>query len=181
MKNIFIIFYLCLVGAFAQSSRIDVSGTSSIYLNENNTICADDILIEQGASFTAEFYGDVYEGDCSTTLVPTGSGTITLPVETFENESLPTKFTLEPAYPNPFNPSTIIQYGIPDMRNVLIEIYDLRGRKIVALLNNQQEPGWYEITWNGLLSDGNIAPSGIYLYKIRASNEVKIGKFSLIR
>lgn len=166
---------------FGQNSSIDVSGTSSIALLENNSICADAITVQQNASFTAEFYGDVLEGDCTTLLIPTGNGTVTLPVELADIESLPTVFTLNPAYPNPFNPTTTIHYGIPDVREVTIMIYDLMGRKVATLFHNEQQAGWYEVTWNGLLNNGSLAPAGMYIFRIIAANEIKTSKISLIK
>ncbi len=180
-KLLILIICLSIAPIFAQSSSIDVSGTSSVYLFENNSICADEITVQQDATFTAEFYGDVLEGNCTTLLTPTGDGTVTLPVELTDIESLPTVFTLKPAYPNPFNPTTTIHYGIPDAGEVSIMIYDLMGRKVATLFHNQQQAGWYEITWNGLLTDGSLASAGMYIYKIIAADEIKTSKISLIK
>lgn len=180
-KKLILIVCLPLSIVFMQVSQIELTGTSSAYLVENNSICADNIIVGQNASFTAEFYADVLEGNCTTLLTPTGDGTITLPVELTDIESLPTVFTLKSAYPNPFNPTTKIHYGIPDTRNVNITIYDIRGRQVALIFNNKQERGWYEITWNGLLNDGSLAPAGIYLYRIKAADEIKTSKISLIK
>jgi len=188
MRNILIILITLVFAsfAFAQTSTIDVSGSSSIVLLNGNTICADEITVQQNSSFTAEDYGNVLEGNCTTVITPTGGGTITLPVEITDIESLPDEFTLKSAYPNPFNPTTTIQYGIPDVRDVSIMIYDLMGRKVTTLFRNEQEAGWYEITWNGLLSNGSLAPAGMYLFRIIAGNdisakEIKTSKITLVK
>lgn len=188
MRNILIILITFLFAsfAFAQTSNIDISGSSAIVLLDGNTICADEITVQSGSSFTAEYYGNVLEGNCTTIITPTGDGAITLPVEITDIESLPDEFTLKSAYPNPFNPTTTIQYGIPDVRDVSIMIYDLMGRKVVTLFHNEQEAGWYEITWNGLLNNGSLAPAGMYLFKIIAGNdlsakEIKTSKITLIK
>ncbi len=167
--------------AFAQTSNIDISGASSIVLLDGNTICADEITVQSSSSFTAEYYGNVLEGNCTTIITPTGDGTITLPVEIDDIESLPNEFTLKSAYPNPFNPTTTIHYGIPNSREVSIMIYDLMGRKVTTLFHNEQQAGWYEITWNGLLNNGSLAPAGMYIYKIIAADEIKTNKISLIK
>lgn len=181
--NKILILIICFPIAliFAQTSSIDVSGSSSIALLDGNSICAGEITIQQNASFTAEYYGNVLEGNCTTLLIPTGDGTVTLPVELTDIKSLPTEFTLKPAYPNPFNPTTTIHYSIPDAREVSIMIYDLMGRKVATLFHNEQPAGWYEITWNGLLTNGSLAPAGMYLYKIIAADEIKTNKISLIK
>ncbi len=183
MKNLVMLLALFTITsfAFAQTSNIDISGSSSIVLLDGNSICADEITVQSGSSFTAEYFANVLEGNCTTLLTPTGTGTVTLPVELTDIESLPTVFTLNPAYPNPFNPTTTIHYGIPDAREVSIMIYDLMGRKVATLFHNEQPAGWYEITWNGLLNNGSLAPAGMYLYKIIAADEIKTNKVSLIK
>jgi hypothetical protein len=180
-KLLILIICLSITPIFAQSSSIDVSGVSSVYLFENNSICADEITVQQNATFTAEDYGGVLEGNCTTIITPTGGGTITLPVEITDIESLPTEFTLKSAYPNPFNPTTTIHYGIPEAREVSIMIFDLMGRKVANLFHDEQQAGWYEITWNGLLTDGSLASAGMYIYKIIAADDIKTSKISLIK
>ncbi len=180
-KVLILIICLPISILFAQTSSIDVSGTSSVYLIDGNSICADEITVQQNASFTAEFYGNVMESDCTTLLTPTGDGTVTLPVELTDIESLPTQFTIEPAYPNPFNPSTTICYGIPYTKELTISIYDLRGRLVSNLFKAEQPMGWYEITWNGLVNDGSLAPAGMYFYKIIAGDEIRTNKISLVK
>ncbi len=185
-KTLILIICLPITIIFAQSSSIDVSGSSSIALLNGNSICADEITVQQNASFTAEYYANVLEGNCTTVLTPTGTGTVTLPVELSNIEALPDAFTVNSAYPNPFNPTTTIQYGIPDTRIVTIMIYDLMGRKVATLFHKKQQAGWYEITWNGLLTNGSLASAGMYLLKIIAGNEIsaqeiKTNKITLIK
>lgn len=180
-KILILIIGLPLAFIFAQTSNLDVDGNSAVELFENTKLCVDDITVQSGSSFTAYDYGQVNKGDCTTTLTPGGDGTVTLPVELTDIESLPTEFTLKPAYPNPFNPTTTIQYGIPDARQVSIMIYDLMGRRVATLFHNEQQAGWYEITWNGLLTNGSLAPAGMYLYKIIAADEIKTNKITLMK
>ncbi len=180
-KTLILSFCFPIAFIFAQTSNLDIDGNSTVELFEGVKICVDDINVQSGSSFTAYDYGQVNESDCTTTLTPGGNGTITLPIELTDIKSLPTEFTLKPAYPNPFNPTTTIHYGIPDAREVSIMIYDLMGRKVATLFHNEQEAGWYEVTWNGLLNNGSLAPASIYLYKIIAGDEIKTSKISLIK
>ena len=166
---------------FAQDSNIDIDGNSAIELFEGSIICVDNITVQTGSSLTAYDYGQIKEGDGTTTLTPGGDGTITLPIEIFDIDVLPTQFIIEPAYPNPFNPSTTIRYGIPNTKEVTISIYDLRGRLVSILFKAEQHAGWYEITWNGLVNDGSLACAGMYFYKIIAGNEIKTSKISLVK
>jgi len=96
-------------------------------------------------------------------------------------ETLPTEFKLEQNYPNPFNPSTTIKYEIPGQaRNdnvfVQLKIYDILGREVTTLVNQEQKPGNYEIKFSG-----EHLSSGIYYYRISSGNFVKTMKMILIK
>ena len=98
-----------------------------------------------------------------------------------ENTNVIKEFCLEQNYPNPFNPSTKIKYEIPDQaRNdnvyVTLKVYDILGREITMLVNEQQQPGLYEVEWN---ADNNL--SGVYFYRIMAGEFTKAKKMILIK
>lgn len=82
----------------------------------------------------------------------------------------PKNFSLSQNYPNPFNPSTTIRYELPSLNFVSIKIYDMMGREVRILINQFQEPGFYNINF-----DASKLPGGIYFYKIQA------GKFSSVK
>jgi hypothetical protein len=77
----------------------------------------------------------------------------------------PVQFELFQNYPNPFNPETIIKYSIPYNSHVSINIYNALGEKVAALVNEVKQGGYHEVLFNA----ANF-PSGIYFYKIQASN-----------
>ncbi len=89
---------------------------------------------------------------------------------TDNNLEIPTTFELLANYPNPFNPSTNIKFGIPEASVVSITIYDQLGNLITKLNGNYSNGGYYNITWNGLNNNGNIVSSGIYYYRIEAKS-----------
>ncbi|NHZ86156.1 MAG: T9SS type A sorting domain-containing protein [Planctomycetia bacterium] len=91
------------------------------------------------------------------------------------------EFTVLPAYPNPFNPSTTITYGINEDSKVTIDIYDITGQLINKLLNSYQEQGWHSVEWNGTDSNNNQVPAGIYLSKITSNNDTKTTKLMLLK
>jgi hypothetical protein len=79
-------------------------------------------------------------------------------------------FTLYQNYPNPFNLSTIIAFQLPRSRVVTLSIYDITGKEVKTLVNNQQyAPGEHEIKWDGLTDTGKEVSSGIYLYELTTS------------
>jgi hypothetical protein len=61
--------------------------------------------------------------------------------------AIPTQFALEQNYPNPFNPTTLINYSLPNNAFVVLKIYDMLGREIKTLVNNQMNAGKYSIAW----------------------------------
>jgi hypothetical protein len=98
---------------------------------------------------------------------------------------LPRAFSLSQNYPNPFNPSTTIHYQVPaDMSEgiqVVLEVFDLRGRKICTLVDRVQEAGNYTVQWNGRGENGEPVGSGIYLYRIQAGEYQKTRRMLLVK
>jgi hypothetical protein len=93
------------------------------------------------------------------------------------DNSIPLKFNLSQNYPNPFNPVTKIKYELPRNINVTIKVYDLLGREVTTLINNEfRNAGNYEIEWNG----SNYA-SGVYFYRIQAGDFTDVKKMVLIK
>jgi flagellar hook assembly protein FlgD len=76
-------------------------------------------------------------------------------------------------YPNPFNKQTIIKYYLPDIgyqpAEIKLEIYDLLGRRVRALVDERQYPGEYTATWDGKSESGDDLPSGVYFYRLFVS------------
>ncbi len=99
------------------------------------------------------------------------------PVNDIEFEkTLPTEFSLSSAYPNPFNPTTTIEYTLPKESHVLLSIYDSRGIIVDEIVNDQKSTGYHQVIW-----DASAMPSGIYFYKIRASEFVDVKKCLLVK
>ena len=90
--------------------------------------------------------------------------------------AIPATFNLYQNYPNPFNPTTTITYSLPKNSFVTLKIYDLLGREITTLVNEEKHSGTYNVTWNAKNN-----PSGIYFYKITAVGYSKINKMILLK
>ena len=102
-------------------------------------------------------------------------------VKSIQENSLPRKFALFQNYPNPFNPVTKVRYTIPQVgthgdASVHLNVYDILGREIAVLVNKKQQPGNYEVTF-----DGSSFPSGVYFYRIQAGNYVSTKKLILLK
>ena len=92
------------------------------------------------------------------------------------SDDLPTEFQLHQNYPNPFNPTTMINYSVPVSVFVQLKIYDLLGKEIVTLVNEQKSPGNYNVEFNA-----NRLPSGIYFYQISAGDFISTKKMLLMK
>lgn len=97
------------------------------------------------------------------------------------NSNIPGAFQVYQNFPNPFNPSTTIRYSIPEAANVSINIYDINGKLISTLIDNRQNAGAHEVSWNGRNSTGLQMVSGVYLYKVQAGNLSRISKMILLK
>jgi hypothetical protein len=91
--------------------------------------------------------------------------------------AVPGDFTLSQNYPNPFNPSTVIRYGIPEDGPVLLEVFDILGQRVLKLVDEQmQSRGFYEVSFNR-----GILPSGVYIYRIIATDFIELKKMVLTK
>ena len=104
-----------------------------------------------------------------------------LVIITSVEETSPTAFRLDGAYPNPFNPSTTIQFEIPENGSAKIAIYDALGRKVADILDGYVSAGSHDIQWNGTDDRGIALGSGMYIVKLSASGLTAQRKISLLR
>ncbi|MBE2227126.1 MAG: T9SS type A sorting domain-containing protein [Ignavibacteria bacterium] len=110
-----------------------------------------------------------------------GGGTL-IPVSiTTQSQETPEIFNLKQNYPNPFNPQTKIKFDIPanvrgQTSNVKLIIYDLLGREVTSLVDEELKPGTYEADW-----DGSNYSSGVYFYKLISNDFVETKKMVLMK
>jgi hypothetical protein len=94
----------------------------------------------------------------------------------------PALFSLSQNYPNPFNPSTKIKFTIPDFGFTTLKIYDVLGNEITILVNEEKQPGEYEVEFSvGSFGDGSKLSSGVYFYQLRSGGFVKTNKMILMK
>jgi hypothetical protein len=101
---------------------------------------------------------------------------IYIPVSIENNSTIVTDYNLSNAYPNPFNPETIIKFSIPQKENVTLEVFDINGKSVRLLLNSQFNKGAYNVTFN---AEG--LASGIYFYRLSAGNFSDTKKLILLK
>lgn len=93
----------------------------------------------------------------------------------------PVTFRLFQNYPNPFNSSTRIGYQLPNECQVKMSVYDITGRVVTILANENKQPGYYHVIWDGHDSTGRQVSSGVYMYRIRAGDFVETKRMLLLR
>jgi hypothetical protein len=107
------------------------------------------------------------------------------PVGVEDAENVPIEFALNQNYPNPFNPSTTIKYQIPSYTvipsgveggNVSLKVYDILGRELATLVNENQKPGYYEVEF-----DASAYATGIYIYELQAGEFLETRKMLMIK
>jgi len=93
-----------------------------------------------------------------------------------KDQELPTDFSLSQNYPNPFNPSTTIKFGLPKESNVVLKVYNILGEEVATLVNNVMPAGYHIINF-----DATKLASGMYIYRIQASDFVQVKKMLLMK
>jgi hypothetical protein len=84
--------------------------------------------------------------------------------------------------PNPFNPSTRIEYEVPsDGAWVRLDIYDVAGRRVRTLVSDRQSPGKKQVEWDGRTGAGTVVPSGVYFCRLRANGRVETRRMVLTK
>jgi len=92
------------------------------------------------------------------------------------NENSNKKATLEPNYPNPFNPSTTISFSISEPSWVRLSVFDITGREIARLVDKELQAGRFSVQWNALSTSGGMIASGLYLARLQAGSSSAVQK-----
>mgnify|MGYP003337418496 CR=1 FL=1 len=91
-------------------------------------------------------------------------------------KDIPSVFELKNNYPNPFNPSTNINFNLPESGLVTLKVYNLLGQEIAELVNGRMVSGSHSINF-----DASGLSSGVYIYRLQAGNQVQTKKMMLIK
>ncbi|MEW5842341.1 MAG: T9SS type A sorting domain-containing protein [Bacteroidota bacterium] len=95
--------------------------------------------------------------------------------------SISQDFFLNQNYPNPFNPSTTISYQLSAFGHVTLKVYDVLGREVATLVNEEKSRGSYEVTFNVETRRGESLPSGVYFYRLQAGSYSETKKMILLK
>lgn len=94
---------------------------------------------------------------------------------------IPSRIQLNQNYPNPFNPTTTIQFALDSPANVELVVYDVLGRRVASLVDEQLAAGTYKVDWNAATDAGLDVSSGVYVYTLRAGDHVESKQMVLMK
>ena len=95
--------------------------------------------------------------------------------------AVPEEYGLSQNYPNPFNPSTTISFSLPVEGNVVLNIYDITGRLVATLVNDNMSSGHHSVTWDGIDMIGENVSAGLYIYSLQAEGVALTRKMVLMK
>jgi len=145
------------------------------FLRSDTTMLAGARIVGPGQTWSAVFYGFGLEGlagDRMDSLLARSlryfEQTVTSAVRSGDAYA-PVTFELLQNYPNPFNPSTTIQFSLPVRAAVTVTVYDIGGRRVRSLLEEERDAGRHSILWDARDDRGQEVSSGVYFYRLEVS------------
>lgn len=101
--------------------------------------------------------------------------------QTLEVDLPPKPLTLYQNYPNPFNPSTMIGFFLPEEGRVILDVFDVQGKRVCSLVDGTRDAGRHLVPWDGRNDEGQPVGSGIYYYRLSAGKKVYTKKLVVLR
>jgi flagellar hook assembly protein FlgD len=97
------------------------------------------------------------------------------------NSNVPKVFDLSNNYPNPFNPSTKIQFAVPNEQNISLVIYNILGQRVRTLVQGVRPVGQYTVTWDGKDEAGRTVESGVYICRLETGSIALVKKMLMLK
>ena len=156
------------LSSFADNPQLLGQGSTTA----RNTYTYTDKAVTTGQTYTYQLSDVDYSGKL------TKHTAISVTVKAFAEDLKPGSMVLHSAYPNPFNPSTIISFTMAGEthNDASVQVYDINGRFVKSLFSGATEPGDYTVKWNG-----STVASGVYFIRLASGNDVQIQRVTLLR
>ena len=117
--------------------------------------------------------------DWGVDMTARGQASVISGIEDIRSTKIADEFVLENNYPNPFNPTTTINYVLPNTSDISLVVYNTLGQKVRTLVNGKMPKGQHSVQWNATNDRGSLLPSGLYFYTLK-SNSTSITKKMLL-
>lgn len=181
-------FYAIPANGYADGMKIDSSGNiyctgpTGVWIISPSGTYLDKIILPNNVSPSNCAWGDA---DRKTLYITGGTSVYRIrladptDVEEKHGSVLPNNFELFQNYPNPFNPETIISYRLSAFSKVSLKVYDLLGREVGTLINQEQQPGNYNFKFS--IINFQYLSTGVYFYTLIAGDFIKTKKLALIK
>jgi hypothetical protein len=139
-------------------------------------------LMLTDSSYDFHIYGVNALGIRSLEIIHSNTGdTVTSVLNPGMADLIPQKLELKANYPNPFNPSTTIKFGLPQAGRITITIFDVLGREVIRLADEQMPAGYHQVNWDGKNALATHASSGFYIYQIQTTDGIISRKMLLLK
>lgn len=170
--------------------QLEVSDVPFVLGSNNNSIVVDDIenpyhridVLQKNTKYYWRVRSKLADGTYSPYSSTGMFKTDTSAVVAVDDESMiPEKFAVSQNYPNPFNPTTTIKYSLPEASVVSIKIYNMLGQLISVLVNEERSAGTFHAVWKGTNDFGMRVASGVYIYRVKAGDNVAVKKMMLLK
>jgi hypothetical protein len=102
-------------------------------------------------------------------------------IDVVVGSAAPKRSFLAAAVPNPFNPSTRLQFGVATAGPVTIDVFDARGRHVRSLLHEARQPGIATVQWDGRDDAGHSVASGVYVARLQAAGATATRRMTLLK
>ena len=165
----------------SENTLVSNSTNLAMAYRENQIILysADGQYIQGNNIPVLEFNNDVLIEDII--IVDNLGQRISAVLNVVDESMVPDEFKVHQNYPNPFNPATLVKVDVNKPINVMVSVYDVMGREISVLVNEQLHPGYHQFIWDGTDNRGIKAGSGLYLIMVQTPELTKTMKATLLR
>jgi len=164
------------VSVFMNEGSLDFSGAHGFgAYYEPTALCAEDFDGDGNIDIACTDYS------YGTFSVLLNRFDVVVNVDDPDDDILPDRFLLKQNYPNPFNASTAIEYAVPAKSQVTVTVYNILGREVNTLVDENKAAGNYRVVWDGSDYSGKTVASGIYLYQVRIGDKTGVKKAVLLK